>query len=64
MGMAQLTEYTEAAATVTAIGMVNGLPVEMSGVGYCEGVGFEDPDSVNTRCKAWLRAVLDPAGAQ
>lgn len=56
--MGGLTEYSEAASTVGAIGTINGIPVEMEGVGYCEGVGFEDPAETHTRAKIWLRAAL------
>jgi predicted secreted hydrolase len=59
MWMGGLTEYSEAAATVTAIGMVNGEPVKMSGVGYCEGVGFENPAEQKLRVETWLRAKLE-----
>jgi predicted secreted hydrolase len=58
MWLGGLAEYSESAATVTAAGVVSGVPVEMAGVGYCEGVGFEDPAERNTRDKTWLRAVL------
>ena len=56
MWMGGLTEYSEAAATVTAIGVANGKPVRMTGVGYCEGVGFENPAQRNQRDLAWLKA--------
>jgi predicted secreted hydrolase len=59
MWMGGLTEYSEAAATVTAIGVAHGKPVKMSGVGYCEGVGFENPAERNQRDLAWLRAHLE-----
>ena len=53
-----LTEYAEAASTAKARGYVNGEPVTMKGVGYCESVGFEDPSEVLTRCKTWLHSSL------
>lgn len=56
MWMGGLTEYSEAAVTVTAIGVAGGKPVKMTGVGYCEGVGFEDPANRNQRDLAWLKA--------
>ncbi|MBO9709037.1 MAG: hypothetical protein J7521_12575 [Caulobacter sp.] len=59
MWMGGLTEYSEAAVTVTAIGLANKTPVRMSGVGYCEGVGFENPAQRNARDLAWLKGVLE-----
>jgi hypothetical protein len=56
--MGGLVEYSEAAVTVTATGVVDWKPVSMSGVGYCEGVGFEHPAEHDTRARTWLRAVL------
>jgi predicted secreted hydrolase len=58
MWMGGLTEYSEAAVTVTAIGAVNNLAVRMTGVGYCEGVGFENPAEHTERDLAWLRAQM------
>jgi predicted secreted hydrolase len=62
MWMGGLTEYSEAASTVGAIGIVDGNPVAMEGVGYCEGVGFEDPDETHARAKTWLRDALGEPG--
>jgi predicted secreted hydrolase len=53
-----LNEYAEAAITAKAFGSVNGKSVSMEGVGYCEGVGFEDPVEGDTRRKTWLRSAL------
>jgi predicted secreted hydrolase len=53
-----LTEFAEAASTVKAAGCVNDKQVAMEGVGYCEGVGFEDPTEVDTRRRTWLRSAL------
>lgn len=58
MWMGALTEYSEAAVTVNAIGVVKGQPVKMAGVGYCEGVGFENPAEHKLRIETWLRAKL------
>ena len=58
MWMGGLAEYSESAATASAIGMINGKPIEMSGVGYCEGVGFEDPEEQRLRGVTWLQARL------
>ncbi|HEX8165513.1 MAG TPA: lipocalin-like domain-containing protein [Beijerinckiaceae bacterium] len=63
MWLGGLAEYSEAASTVTAFGFAGGGPVKMEGVGYCEGVGFEDPAERNTRDKTWLRAVLGEPGS-
>ncbi|WP_158807104.1 lipocalin-like domain-containing protein [Beijerinckia sp. L45] len=60
MWMGGLTEYSEAAATVTAIGQINGKGVEMAGIGYCEGVGFEDPAEHEARVVAFLTSLLPP----
>ncbi len=57
--MGSLAEYSESAATVMALGLVGGKPVHMTGVGFCEGVGFEDPDESRTRGRTWLRAKLE-----
>ncbi len=51
---ASLVEYSEANSVVTAAGTINGNPATLSGVGYCEGVGFEDPTEYNTRAEAFL----------
>ena len=59
MWMGGLTEYSEAAVTVTAIGVANKLPVRLTGVGYCEGVGFENPGEHAERDLAWLRAKIE-----
>ena len=56
MYFASLVEYSEANCTVTAIGTVNGVSVSLSGVGYCEGVGFENPDEYYTRAEAFINA--------
>lgn len=56
--MGSLTEYSEASATVIATGTVGGLPVSMTGVGYCEGVGFEDSTNRIAREVAFLQAHL------
>ena len=56
--MGQLAEYSEASATATATGTVGGAPVTMQGVGYCEGVGFEDPAAEDARQTAFLQANL------
>ena len=40
--MRELTGYADAVSVVNAVGTVDGLPVWMKGVGYCEGVGLED----------------------
>lgn len=47
-------EYAEAAVSVTAVGTIAGTPVSLSGVGYCESVGFEDPALANARALAIL----------
>ena len=51
---ASLVEYSEANCTVTAVGTVGGNPVALSGVGFCEGVGFEDPAEYSARAEAFL----------
>ncbi len=56
--MGTLAEYSEANASVTAVGTINGRAVSLSGVGYCEGVGFEDPAKRVTRNVAFLQANL------
>lgn len=56
--MGVLTEYSEANAVVTASGTINGVPVQLSGVGYCESVGFEDPVAANARAVAYLQSKL------
>lgn len=54
MWFGSLSEYSEANCTVTAAGIVSGAPVGMSGVGYCEGVGFETPSEYQARAMAFL----------
>lgn len=56
--MGQLAEYSEANCTVTAVGTASGTPISLSGVGYCEGVGFEDPAQMNARQQAFLKSKL------
>ena len=47
-------EYAEAAVAVTAVGTIGNTPVSLSGVGYCESVGFEDPALTLARQLAFL----------
>jgi len=54
--MGGLTEYAEAAGPVTAIGTIGGQQVSLSGVGYCESVGFEDPTAADARRIAFLQS--------
>lgn len=54
--MGGLTEYAEAAATVTATGTIGGQAVSLTGVGYCESVGFEDPAAANARRISFLQS--------
>jgi predicted secreted hydrolase len=56
--MMGITEYSEGNCTVTAQGSVGGKPVNLSGVGYCEGVGFEAPAQTLARQVAFLKASL------
>jgi predicted secreted hydrolase len=56
--MGTLAEYSEANASVTATGIINGQAVNLSGVGYCEGVGFEDPANRVARDVAFLQTRL------
>ena len=58
MMMGSSAEYSEANCTVTAIGIIDGAAVAMSGVGYCEGVGFEDPSARQARDIAELKGGL------
>jgi predicted secreted hydrolase len=54
--MGGMTEYAEAAGTVTAIGTIGGQPVSLTGVAYCESVGFEDPTAANARRISFLQS--------
>lgn len=56
--MGGLVEYAEAATAVTASGTINGKPVTLSGVGYCESVGFEDNTLLAARQRAYLQSTL------
>jgi predicted secreted hydrolase len=58
MMMGSSAEYSEANGTVTAIGIIDGAGVAMSGVGYCEGVGFEDPAARQARDIGELKSGL------
>ncbi|MDQ2681861.1 MAG: carotenoid 1,2-hydratase, partial [Candidatus Eremiobacteraeota bacterium] len=51
---ASLVEYSEANNTVTATGTIGGSSVALSGVGYCEGVGFENPAEYYARAEDFL----------
>ncbi len=53
-----IVEYAEANCTVTAQGALNGKSVTMKGVGYCEGVGFEDPKFRVQRDVTFLQSTL------
>ena len=56
--MGQITEYSEANCAATAMGTISGAPITMTGVGYCEGVGFEDPALEHARQEAFLTSKL------
>lgn len=56
--MGGLVEYAEAAVEVTAVGTIGGAPVSLSGVGYCESVGFEDPALTQARQVAFLQQAM------
>jgi hypothetical protein len=57
MWMGALVEYAEASAMVSATGTINGVDVgSMTGVGYCESVGFESNVLLADRQIAYLRA--------
>lgn len=56
MMMGSSAEYSEANCTVSATGIIDGVAVAMRGVGYCEGVGFEDPAARQARDIAELKA--------
>ena len=53
--MGSLQEYSESNVTVTAAGFVDGQPVALEGVGYCEGVGFETPSEYDARAMRFLQ---------
>jgi predicted secreted hydrolase len=56
--MMGINEYSEANCTVTAQGSVGTKAVNLTGVGYCEGVGFEDPREQQARQMAYLKQSL------
>lgn len=59
MWMGAQVEYAEAASTVTATGTINGTDVgTLSGVGYCESVGFEDIALLQARQITYLQNTL------
>jgi predicted secreted hydrolase len=59
MWMGAQVEYAEAASTVTATGSINGVDVgTLTGVGYCESVGFEDTTLLAARQIQYLNDTL------
>lgn len=53
---ANCVEYSEAASTVVAAGTMGMKVLALTGVGYCEGDGFEALDVRNARCIAYLKS--------
>lgn len=59
MWMGAQVEYAEASSTVTATGSINGVDVgTLTGVGYCESVGFEDTTLLAARQIQYLNDTL------
>ena len=56
--MMGITEYSEANCTVKASGLLGSSQVNLSGVGYAEGVGFEKPAAQLARQVAFLKSTL------